>query len=65
MSQPRSDNSWSENTKAAAAAVELHATDKMIIGGSIGPTYAKGQDGLLRAVASSLRELSRSRPILA
>lgn len=41
-----------EKSRATAAAVELHATDDMIIGGSIGPGHAKGQDGPLRAVAT-------------
>ena len=42
-------------TIAVAAAVEINATDDMVIGGSIGPTYAKGQDGLLRAVATVIQ----------
>jgi len=46
---------WAVNIKAAAAAVELQATDDMTIGGNIGPTYAKGQDGLLRAVATVIQ----------
>ena len=38
-----------------AAAVELHADDDLVIAGGIGPGKAKGQDGLLRAVATVIQ----------
>lgn len=41
--------------RVAAAAVELRATDDMVIAGSIGPVYVKGQDGPLRAVATVIQ----------
>ncbi len=37
--------------RVGSAAVELEASDDMIIGGGILPGYTKGQDGKLRAVA--------------
>jgi neutral ceramidase len=37
--------------RVGAAAKTLDATDAMVIGGSIGPVYAKGQEGQLRASA--------------
>ncbi len=37
--------------KAGAAAERLTAADTMVIGGGIGPAYAKGQEGELRAAA--------------
>ena len=41
--------------KVAAAALELQATDDMVIAGGIGPGHAKGQDALLRAVATVIQ----------
>lgn len=38
--------------KVGAAAVELRGDDEMIIAGDIAPSKAKGQDGMLRAVAT-------------
>lgn len=37
--------------RVGAAAVNLQADDSMVISGGIGPRYAKGQEGELRAVA--------------
>jgi neutral ceramidase len=39
-----------------AAAVELHSTDDLVIAGGIGPGKATGQDGMLRVVATVIRE---------
>ena len=38
-----------------AAAAEIHATDELVIAGGIGPGKAKGQDGMLRAVATVIQ----------
>jgi hypothetical protein len=40
-----------QDLKVGAAALELEASDSMIIGGGIGPGKAKGQEGSLRAAA--------------
>jgi hypothetical protein len=41
--------------KVGSAAVELHATDGMLIGGDIKPMRLSGQDGMLRAVATVIQ----------
>jgi hypothetical protein len=38
--------------RAGAAAERLEATDEMVIGGSIGPVFVRGQEGELRASAA-------------
>ena len=43
--------SWGAELAAGASAQPLEATDAMVIGGSIGPGKAKGQEGELRASA--------------
>ncbi|HID10129.1 MAG TPA: hypothetical protein EYP17_02360 [Candidatus Latescibacteria bacterium] len=40
-----------EGIKASAAAAKVQADDSMVIGGSILPHYASGQEGKLRACA--------------
>lgn len=42
---------WPQSVRAAAAAVELHGDDSMVVGGGIGPAKLVGQEGKLRAVA--------------
>ncbi len=48
---PLSLTAAGEVLRGGAAAVELHATDDMIIGGSIFPGHVRGQEGKLRACA--------------
>ncbi len=48
--------SWSlycdaANLRVGAAAVNIQADDSMVLGGMMGPTWAKGQEGELRATA--------------
>ena len=45
------DTNRAQELRAGAAAVVLDATDDLVIGGSIGPGKAKGQEGTLRASA--------------
>jgi hypothetical protein len=50
--------------KAGAAAVDLEADDSMVIGGGIGPQWARGQEGRLRAVATVVEAADGSRAAL-
>src|ERR1041385_3934394 len=45
----------STGLKVGAAAVELHATDDLVIAGGIGPGHAVGQDGMLRVIANVIQ----------
>jgi neutral ceramidase len=47
--------------RVGAAAVDLQAEDSMVIAGGIGPGYAKGQEGKLRAVAVVIEKPSAAK----
>src|SRR3954468_5544919 len=50
--------------KVGAAAKPLEATDAMVIGGSIGPGHANGQEGGLRASAVMIQAADGSKVCL-
>src|SRR6187402_3228646 len=43
--------------RVGAAAVNIKADDSMVLGGMMGPTWAKGQEGELRATAVVVEKL--------
>lgn len=50
--------------KVGAAAVNLQAADSMVISGGIGPRYAEGQEGQLRATAVVLQKPGQTKVAL-
>jgi hypothetical protein len=55
---------WSADLKAGAAKALLVADDSMVIGGSIGPSKAQGQEGELRASAVVIQDPSGAKVAL-